>query len=272
MCVLVWHMVQDCLACSGCVTSAETVLLEHQSTAEFLVKLAEPGATVVVTLSPQSRAALAAFYGLPPGETQARLAGFLKGLGVRAVLDASAGRDFALLEAAAEFVERYRAAHPKHTGGSHVAHCQFWQSQLPRHPSLCASCCCGAPERAVVWAEPPHPCCAEPAGPSPMNTAEDAATADERLSSGQGAGPSGRAAEHANGVRQHGRRAGGGGESGGRAAGGNLPMLASACPGWVCYAEKTHGSYILPHISTTKSPQVCTAVHLPPSMHLPDSG
>ena len=25
--------------------------------------------------------------------------------------------------------------------------------------------------------------------------------------------------------------------------------------GWVCYAEKTHGSYVLPHISTTKSPQ-----------------
>ena len=37
---------------------------------------------------------------------------------------------------------------------------------------------------------------------------------------------------------------------------GPLPMLASACPGWVCYAEKTHGSYILPFISTTKSPQV----------------
>ena len=25
--------------------------------------------------------------------------------------------------------------------------------------------------------------------------------------------------------------------------------------GWVCYAEKTHGSFILPYISTTKSPQ-----------------
>uniref|UniRef100_A0A0B7A4S0 Iron hydrogenase small subunit domain-containing protein n=2 Tax=Arion vulgaris TaxID=1028688 RepID=A0A0B7A4S0_9EUPU len=32
-------------------------------------------------------------------------------------------------------------------------------------------------------------------------------------------------------------------------------MLASSCPGWICYAEKTHGSYILPYISTTKSPQ-----------------
>eukprot|EP01027_Heterolobosea_sp_BB2_P016364 GEZU01023312.1.p1 GENE.GEZU01023312.1~~GEZU01023312.1.p1 ORF type:complete len:325 (-),score=100.63 GEZU01023312.1:149-1123(-) len=32
-------------------------------------------------------------------------------------------------------------------------------------------------------------------------------------------------------------------------------MLASACPGWICYAEKTHGDYILPYISTAKSPQ-----------------
>lgn len=24
-------------------------------------------------------------------------------------------------------------------------------------------------------------------------------------------------------------------------SGGPLPVLASACPGWICYAEKTHG-------------------------------
>ncbi|KAF7315649.1 Fe-hyd-lg-C domain-containing protein [Mycena indigotica] len=35
---------------------------------------------------------------------------------------------------------------------------------------------------------------------------------------------------------------------------GRLPMLASACPGWICYAEKAH-SEILPFIATTKSPQ-----------------
>ncbi|OSD01245.1 iron hydrogenase [Trametes coccinea BRFM310] len=35
---------------------------------------------------------------------------------------------------------------------------------------------------------------------------------------------------------------------------GKLPMLASACPGWVCYAEKTHAE-MLPFISRTKSPQ-----------------
>jgi len=36
---------------------------------------------------------------------------------------------------------------------------------------------------------------------------------------------------------------------------GSLPMLSSSCPGWICYAEKTHGNFILPYISRTKSPQ-----------------
>lgn len=42
------------------------------------------------------------------------------------------------------------------------------------------------------------------------------------------------------------RRKGGGG--------GQLPMISSACPGWICYAEKTHAE-MLPFISRTKSPQ-----------------
>ncbi len=32
------------------------------------------------------------------------------------------------------------------------------------------------------------------------------------------------------------------------------PILTSSCPGWVCYAEKTH-PYVLPHLSAVKSPQ-----------------
>lgn len=34
---------------------------------------------------------------------------------------------------------------------------------------------------------------------------------------------------------------------------GKLPMLASACPGWVCYAEKAHGD-LLPLMSDVRSP------------------
>ncbi|KAG4303256.1 hypothetical protein PCANB_000471 [Pneumocystis canis] len=36
-----------------------------------------------------------------------------------------------------------------------------------------------------------------------------------------------------------------------------LPLLTSACPGWICYAEKTHVE-ILPYISHVKSPQQIT--------------
>lgn len=32
------------------------------------------------------------------------------------------------------------------------------------------------------------------------------------------------------------------------------PILTSACPGWICYAEKTH-PHVLPHLSALKSPQ-----------------
>lgn len=32
------------------------------------------------------------------------------------------------------------------------------------------------------------------------------------------------------------------------------PIITSACPGWVCYAEKTH-PHVLPHLSALKSPQ-----------------
>lgn len=32
------------------------------------------------------------------------------------------------------------------------------------------------------------------------------------------------------------------------------PIITSACPGWICYAEKTH-PHVLPHLSSLKSPQ-----------------
>jgi iron only hydrogenase large subunit-like protein len=35
---------------------------------------------------------------------------------------------------------------------------------------------------------------------------------------------------------------------------GPLPMLASACPGWVCYAEKAQGD-LLPLLSSVRSSQ-----------------
>ncbi len=51
---------------SGCITSAESVLITQQSQAEFLHKMESkaPDSVVVVSISPQTRASLAAFFGL----------------------------------------------------------------------------------------------------------------------------------------------------------------------------------------------------------------
>ena len=39
------------------------------------------------------------------------------------------------------------------------------------------------------------------------------------------------------------------------------PVLTSSCPGWICYAEKTH-PHVLPHLSQLKSPQALTGTLL----------
>ncbi|KAM9843194.1 cytosolic Fe-S cluster assembly factor narfl [Aulostomus maculatus] len=146
----------DCLACSGCITSAESVLISQQSHEELLKVLrnnktsAMEQKVVVVSVSPQSRASLAAHYGLSSSEAGRRLTSFFKSLGVHHVFDTSFSRTFSLLESQREFLER------------------FQRKEL-----------------------------------------------DSKA----------------------------------------LPMLTSACPGWICYAEKTHGEFILPYISTTRSPQ-----------------
>ncbi|KMT15245.1 hypothetical protein BVRB_3g063540 [Beta vulgaris subsp. vulgaris] len=145
---------KDCLACSGCITSAETVMLEKQSLDEFLSAI-NKGKTVIVSISPQSRASLAAQYDLSPLEAFKKLTTFFKSLGVKAVFDTSCSRDLALMEACNEFIVRYK------------------QRQS------------GDDDRSKT----------------------------------------------------------------------SLPMISSACPGWICYAEKTLGSYILPYISSVKSPQ-----------------
>jgi len=39
------------------------------------------------------------------------------------------------------------------------------------------------------------------------------------------------------------------------------PILTSSCPGWICYAEKTH-PHVLPHLSRLKSPQALMGTFL----------
>ncbi|KAH8377515.1 hypothetical protein KR093_005790 [Drosophila rubida] len=150
---------QDCLACSGCITSAEGVLITQQSQEELLKVLrenqtlkdvadsdSEASRIIVFTISTQPLLSLAHRYKLSVEDAAAHLAGYLRKLGADYVLCTKIADDLALIESRQEFVERYRD-----------------------------------------------------------NT--------------------------------------------------DLCMLSSSCPGWVCYAEKTHGTFILPHIATTRSPQ-----------------
>lgn len=40
-----------------------------------------------------------------------------------------------------------------------------------------------------------------------------------------------------------------------RSDGSKLPIISSICPGWICYAEKTNGDLVIPHLSKVRSPQ-----------------
>lgn len=183
---------------SGCVTSAESVLITMQSQEELYGILntnrTDPSKhrTVVVSISPQSRASLGAKYNMSPIQVHRRLISFFKHhLGAHHVFDTSFSRDLSLVESAREFVERYRLYMAN--GGDKIEEALQQQDQQQ----------------------------------------EEANGSDRRARRRRGAG----AAAGATSTQQQ-----------------HLPMLASACPGWVCYAEKTHGA-VIPHIATAKSPQ-----------------
>lgn len=53
----------DCLACSGCITSAESVLIEQMSVKKFM-ELGTGDCEVTVMVSPQSLLSLAKYYGM----------------------------------------------------------------------------------------------------------------------------------------------------------------------------------------------------------------
>lgn len=183
----------DCLACSGCVTSAEAVLISLQSHAEVLAELdAAPairvlpdgslanleqgGRIFIASVSPQSRASLAAAYGVTQREAGFMIEQLLSGPnGIinRAiyrnsfhwVVDSNVARNICLLLGAEEVM-----------------------SSLPSREKT-----------------------------------QDYEDRQEQL------------------VKK--------------------PILTSSCPGWICYAEKTH-PYVLPHISRLKSPQAMTGTLL----------
>ncbi|GAA5821693.1 hypothetical protein JCM11251_000975 [Rhodosporidiobolus azoricus] len=173
----------DCLACSGCITSAESVLVSLQSHEEvYRVLKEQPDLTPILSISPQSVASLAALYDLSLEETMRGLRRFFKeDLGFRLVFDTTFPRALSLLESRLELLER--RAHSLASRTPLPSHLTASTSSLPTPTKLTPSSSSIAP----------------------------------------------------------------------------LPILSSACPGWICYAEKTHGD-LLPFVSGVKSPQAVGGV------------
>ncbi|KAF8893319.1 iron hydrogenase [Infundibulicybe gibba] len=173
----------DCLACSGCITSAESVLITLQSHTEVLDFLTRNAALPaserkipVVSIAPQSLASLATAYGSPPSGASGDKIGNTNG-----------NRDETTLR---EMLNRVRAFWGEMLGVEKV-----FDTTFARHLAL----------------------------------QEHVREFEERRRA--------RMSVNGAGVRESG-----------------LPMLASACPGWICYAEKAHAE-MLPFIAQTKSPQ-----------------
>lgn len=186
----------DCLACSGCVTSAEAVLVSLQSHSEVLNALdSQPsidipitrdggnansteGRVFVASVSPQVRASLAATYGVSEAEagwmidqllggSQGLATGGKYGNGFTWIVDTNAMREASLMLGADEMTESLQKPFQQATSDDDGA-----SSTIPKKP-----------------------------------------------------------------------------------------ILSSACPGWICYAEKTH-PHVLPHLSRLKSPQALTGTLL----------
>ncbi|KAJ1553767.1 hypothetical protein HK096_006521 [Nowakowskiella sp. JEL0078] len=117
----------DCLACSGCVTSAESILITMQNSDELYQVLNDnsiareqqlPQKVVVISLSPQSRSSFASKYELSQQSVHQKLQWFFKQhLGAHYFFDTSFSRDFSLLESAKEFVTRYQQTQNKSVEG-----------------------------------------------------------------------------------------------------------------------------------------------------------
>ncbi|CDW55274.1 cytosolic Fe S cluster assembly factor [Trichuris trichiura] len=122
----------DCLACSGCITSSEAVLIEKQGPDELLsfvehAKMEGPRWLFVATVSPQSKSSIATHYELSMDRAERCIRQFFKKIGVDLVLDSTFARNLSLIATGMEFVERYKA----------------WQassSSKDLFPMICGSC------------------------------------------------------------------------------------------------------------------------------------
>lgn len=103
----------DCLACSGCITSAEAVLVELQSPKELFKVLDDKEKIFVVSICPQTRASLARACEMSVATIDAKLRHiFAERLGFKYVVGTEVGRAISLVQEAEEAWKRKDEAGP----------------------------------------------------------------------------------------------------------------------------------------------------------------
>ena len=243
--------VADCLACSGCVTSAEAVLVQSHSisTLRQYVKNntdasddKRSSSLLVFTISPASLADLVRhLYGAErdgggrvgdssatttPRVVLGRLATFLhRQFGARLVIDGSYVQQLSLVESAEEFCARYLASKQKKSRGWDAGDANMMDTDSAgSFPLATPSIALSATETRYLLKK------ADNTATNGTKTegvlARHEAGRDERLD---------RPDHMAN----------------------SSPVLTSSCPGFVCYVEKTAPA-VIPHLSTAKSPMACS--------------
>jgi len=96
----------DCLACNGCVTTAETLLIQAQSVDEFLKNSVLDSKIAICCVSPQSIMSIAYYYGMSESETLDKLCSILQRVGIKYVLNFNTITKYCLDKAYEEFYEK----------------------------------------------------------------------------------------------------------------------------------------------------------------------
>ncbi|MCJ1254328.1 Cytosolic Fe-S cluster assembly factor nar1 [Lignoscripta atroalba] len=198
----------DCLACSGCVTSAEAVLVSLQSHTEVLNALDSQHTIPEEHLRSQS--ANGGTHSVTNGYTAPSQTGKIFVASVSPQVRASLAATYSITEREAGWmIERLLSGSDGLRSGGKFGNGFTW----------------------VVDTNAMREACLVMGGEEVMNS----------LQQSNGAGVSN--------------------EAGLLTTQPKKPILTSACPGWICYAEKTH-PHVLPHLSCLKSPQALTGTLL----------
>ncbi|CCE66338.1 hypothetical protein TPHA_0P01810 [Tetrapisispora phaffii CBS 4417] len=101
---------QDCLACVGCITSSEEILLSRQSYSVFLENYKNDGGQLVISISPQSRLSMANHFGLSVMEFDIRMCQVVREkFACKYVVGTQIGREISIRETNREVREAVRA-------------------------------------------------------------------------------------------------------------------------------------------------------------------